>query len=171
MKQQTIFDNCSEPVREIKKTVTEWKLFVDGASRKNPGQAGAGVYLLKNNKPVYQEGFYLGIKTNNEAEYLALLIGIFSCKRIMYPDDVLYIVSDSELLVRQMKGEYKVKKPALKQFHTQAFGLLAGINYVFCHVLREYNKEADKLANSGIDKGSPLPKDFVTFLSTHGLSI
>jgi ribonuclease HI len=171
MKQQSIFDECTEPSRPIKKSGHEWKLFIDGASRKNPGLAGAGVYLLKNNKPVYQEGFYLGIKTNNEAEYLALLIGLFSCKRIIYPDDILYVISDSELLVKQMKGEYKVKKPELKLLHTQAFGLLAGINYAFCHVLRKYNKEADALANNGIDTGTPLPKDFVVFLASQGFSL
>lgn len=170
MKQQTIFD-CSDLPQEVKKSAQEYKLFVDGASRKNPGQAGAGIYLLKNNEPIYQEGFYLGIKTNNEAEYLALLIGIFSCKHIMYPDDVLYIVSDSELLIRQMKGEYKIKKPQLKKLSSLAFELLMGFNYSFCHVMRNYNKEADALANSGIDKGSPLPSDFVAFLVSHDLSL
>ena len=82
MTQLTILGDCSDPIREPKKESTTWKLFIDGASRNNPGRSGAGVYLLKNEKPVYQEGFYLGIKTNNEAEYLALLLGVFSCKKL-----------------------------------------------------------------------------------------
>ncbi len=171
MKQLNFIGDCSEPVKKVSESATEWKLFIDGASRNNPGQSGAGVYLLKNNEPVYKEGFYLGIKTNNQAEYLALVLGIFSCKRLMFADDFLAIISDSELLVKQMKGEYKVKRETLKQLNKVAFALLDGMNYSFCHVLREYNKQADKYANQGIDKGTPVPKDFSTMLRTHGITL
>jgi len=163
--------DCSEPSRKVSEASTEWKLYIDGASRNNPGQSGAGVYVLKNGKPVYQEGFYLGIKTNNQAEYLALLLGIFSCKKLMFPDDVLYIISDSLLLVKQMQGEYKVKRETLKPLHKMALVMLAGTNYSLCHVLREYNKQADKFANKGIDDGSSMPPDFITMLQNHGISI
>jgi ribonuclease HI len=169
MKQLNLLD-CSEPVSTVEETATEWKLYIDGASRSNPGQAGAGIYLLKNDKPEYKEGFYLGIKTNNQAEYLALLLGIFSCKRLMFPDDILYIISDSELLVRQMKGEYKVKRDTLKSLNKTAFAMLAGINYSLCHVLREYNTQADKLANKGIDDGNPMPSEFITMLQNNGIT-
>ncbi len=171
MKQLSILSDCSDPIRPTKKAATVWKLFIDGASRNNPGISGAGVYLLKDEKPIYQEGFYIGIKTNNEAEYLALLLGIFSCKRLLYPDDLIYVISDSELLVKQIKGDYKVRKPELKKLYAIVSLLLHNVNYSFCHVLRQYNKDADKLANKGIDDGTPVPKDFLTLMHNHGFSM
>ena len=171
MSQLSLLDDCTDPIKPKKKTSKVWKLYIDGASRNNPGQSGAGVYVLKDDKLAYKEGFYLGIKTNNEAEYLALLLGIYSCKKLLFPEDLLYVVSDSQLLVRQIKGEYKVRKPELKKLYDVAFTLLHGVNYSLCHVLREYNKNADKLANQGVDKGTPVPKDFLKLLDDHGISI
>lgn len=171
MKQLSLLSDCSDPIRPIQDSSSIWKLFIDGASRNNPGRAGAGVYLLKNEKLAYQEGFYLGIKTNNEAEYLALLLGIFSCKPLLYQEDVVYVISDSELLVKQIKGEYKVRKPELKKLYSIVFSLLENVNYSFCHVLRHFNKQADKLANKGIDAGTPVPQDFLKMLQNHGFSI
>ncbi|MGE0206970.1 MAG: ribonuclease HI family protein [Candidatus Babeliales bacterium] len=171
MKQLTFFNDCTDPIKPLEKDSQSWKLFIDGASRNNPGRSGAGVYLLKNEEPVYKEGFYLGIKTNNQAEYLALLLGIFSVKNLLNPEDILYVVSDSELLVRQIKGEYKVKKPELKLLYTCVFSMLKDINYSFCHVLRHLNKEADALANKGIDDGTPVPQDFSLLLANHGFKL
>lgn len=168
MKQLTFLD-CTDPVRTPKESSHAWKLFIDGASRNNPGQAGAGVYLLKDEKEAYQEGFHLGIKTNNEAEYLALVAGIFMAKPLLFPDDTLYIVSDSLLLVNQIKGSYKVKKPELKKLHELAFFLLNGVNYSVCHVLREFNKDADRLANKGVDAGTPLPNEFLKLLESYAI--
>lgn len=54
-----------------------WKLFIDGASRNNPGPSGIGIFLLKNDQPFVSEGFFIGVKTNNQAEYLALVVGLF----------------------------------------------------------------------------------------------
>lgn len=148
-----------------------WKLFIDGASRNNPGQAGAGVCLFKDNVLVLQEGFYLGIKTNNEAEYLALLLGLFLAKKIVLADDLLYIVSDSELLTKQLRGEYAVKRETLKPLHACARDMLTGLHYAICHVKRELNKRADKLANQGIDNGTPLPQEFVLLLREREITI
>ena len=83
MKQLSIFD---EAFKKIEKKCGDgtrgyWKLFIDGASRNNPGPSGAGFLLLKDDKPVEQKGFFLGSKTNNQAEYFALLIGIFFLKK------------------------------------------------------------------------------------------
>ncbi|MFC1841808.1 ribonuclease HI family protein [Candidatus Dependentiae bacterium] len=151
--------------------VTYWKLFIDGASRNNPGPAGAGIYLLKNNEPVLKQGFFLDSKTNNQAEYLSLLIGIFFLKKQVCKDDIVMIISDSQLLVRQLLGEYKVKNSGLRPFFQLSNQLLSGINYNIAHVLRHENKVADKMANIGIDKGERLPKDFLDLLQRHEIQL
>ena len=135
---------------------SEIKVYIDGASRNNPGHSGAGVYLVKDETIIVQQGFYLGVKTNNQAEYLAFLLAI----QHMNKSDKLIIISDSQLLVRQISGIYSVKNPELKRMFDCAIGLLKGYNYQLQHVLREHNKIADRLANHGIDKRVPLPKEF-----------
>lgn len=167
--QMSIFD-CGQSVKKISKNGVLFKLFIDGASRKNPGHSGAGLYLIQDNVVYENKGFYLGIKTNNQAEYLALLLGIFYARSHLNATDVLHIISDSELLIKQLKGEYKVKNVELKLLYDCAIDLLDGINYVFCHVLREYNKEADLLANHGIDTKKSVPKSFLTILTSHGIN-
>lgn len=148
-----------------------WLLFVDGAARNNPGPAGAGIYLLKDNVPVRKEGFYLGIKTNNQAEYLALLLGIFILEQRVQADDVVRIVSDSELLVRQLAGAYRVKRPHLKPLHALAAQKIRDLNAEVLHVVRTENVEADKMANRGIDYKKAVPEDFIAMLRHHEISI
>ena len=148
-----------------------WKLFIDGASRNNPGPAGAGVYLLRNDEVFLREGFFIGKKTNNQAEYMALLLGVFYLKKHMCKDDIAMIISDSQLLVRQMLREYKVKNSDLRPLYQLSNQLLSGINYNIAHVLRHENKEADKMANVGIDKGKRLPLDFKDVLHEYGMQI
>jgi ribonuclease HI len=171
MKQMSLFGDCTPLNNPVTPDSKEWQLFVDGASRNNPGQAGAGVYLLKNNEPVYKQGFYLGEKTNNQAEYHALLLGLYYCKQHMNSGDVLYIMSDSELLIKQMKGEYKVRQPHIKVLYDFAWRLIEGITYSFCHVPRRYNEEADALANEGIDAKMQVPHEFVKLLQRHGITL
>jgi len=155
--------------------VTPIHIFVDGASRNNPGPAGAGVYITLNDKPEIEKGFYLGEKTNNQAEYLALLLSIFLVndlivnKKIKNPH--LIITSDSELLIRQMYGSYKIKNPVLSDLRKIIDKLLVGKRYTFHHVLREKNKIADKLANKGIDSKTDLPKSFVELLESNQISL
>jgi ribonuclease HI len=173
MKQLNLFEECitsSSVVKPHKKDV-HWKLFIDGASRKNPGHAGAGIYLLKDDDQIYKKGFYLGVKTNNQAEYLALLLGVFYAKKHIGRDDTLYIFSDSELLVKHMKGEYKIKSLELKKLFDVAFIILDQMQYTFCHILREYNGVADELANAGIDKKIKVPQEFITFIAHYDLSL
>ena len=148
-----------------------WKLFIDGAARNNPGPAGAGIFLLKDDVPVEQRGFFLGNKTNNQAEYFALLLGIFYLQKHFCKGDLVLIVSDSQLLVRQLKGEYKVKNVKLKPLHALAHAMLVDIAYNIVHVLREENKEADALANKGIDKKYKLPQHFLDLLPARGISV
>lgn len=154
MKQLSFLENQS-----TKKKGHRWKLFVDGASRHNPGPSGAGVYLLKEDEPIIKQGFYLGKKTNNQAEYYALLLGIYFAQRHMAEEDTLIIHSDSELLIKQFKGEYGVRNPDLLRLHACIKERLQHIYYSLRHVMREYNAIADQLANHGIDKKLPLPFD------------
>lgn len=128
----------------------KWQLFVDGASRNNPGPSGAGIYLVKDKQKEFAQGFFLGIKTNNQAEYLALIIGLI----IAIPkvgQDHLQIVSDSLLLVNQLNGIYRVKNPELQILYQKALKLLQLVSYDVIHVLRDKNLDADQMANLGID--------------------
>src|SRR5579872_5661184 len=91
-----------------------WMVHIDGASRNNPGKSGAGIFIKKDGQVVCQEGFYLGVKTNNQAEYYALLLGLFLLKQYATVHDTIWLASDSQLLVRQIQGMYKVKHAGLK---------------------------------------------------------
>lgn len=148
-----------------------WKLYIDGASRNNPGYSGAGVYILKDNKPVFANGYFLGIKTNNQAEYLALLIGLHIVTALMGEQDLLLITSDSLLLVRQLQGSYAIRNEYIRSAHIVAKQLLTGIQYDVGHVLRDDNKQADKLANKGIDEKIKVPEEFLNILRAHGISL
>ena len=148
-----------------------WCLFVDGASRGNPGVSGAGVYLTHNGEVIAKRGYYLGRHTNNEAEYLALLIGVFIAKKHMKEDLALSVFSDSLLLMKQMIGEYRVRKPELIVLHQLVAHYLNGFSCTFTHVYREYNVHADALANTGIDTKTTLPISFISLLKTHGIHV
>lgn len=141
-------------------------LYIDGASRNNPGKSGAGVYLLKDGKPIVKQGFFLGIKTNNEAEYLALLLGLFFAQKNMLVGDTLIVRSDSLLLIRQLQGKYKITKPHLRVLYDCAQNIMHTQHYVCEHVFREQNSIADALANKGIDDKIPVPEDFLSLCLT-----
>ena len=126
----------------------------DGGARGNPGPAGYGVVIqdAKGNK-VAALSKYLGHQTNNFAEYQAL-IGALEYA-VEHGFKALKVISDSELLVRQIKGIYKVKEPTLRDLHARASQLTAQLNWFNIeHVLRGHNREADELANQAMDKGS-----------------
>jgi ribonuclease HI len=128
------------------------KLFTDGASRGNPGEAGVGVLVEDESGHILKRhARYLGRATNNQAEYEALLDGINIA--LMLGAKEISIYADSELLVKQMNGEYRVKNPDLQEKFTQAKSMLSGVGRVIIrHIPREKNKEADALANEAIDK-------------------
>ena len=160
MEQLALFEPQELP--QPKKLISaRWQLYVDGASRNNPGLSGAGIYLLKNNSAVVKQGFFLGVKTNNQAEYLALLLGLFLAQRHMDSGDTLLINSDSELMVKQLQGHYIVKNPELRRLYDCIMERLQGLTYTIRHVLRKDNAVADKLANVGIDKKLPVPQEFL----------
>jgi ribonuclease HI len=148
-----------------------WTLCIDGASRGNPGTSGVGISILRNNQMVESHGFYVGKKTNNQAEYLALLLGLFFVQKLMGAGDTIVIKSDSQLLVRQVQGTYKVKHVELKPLHGAALAILKGISYEVTHVMREHNTQADDLANQGIDKKAMVSDAIVAWLRAHGVSL
>jgi ribonuclease HI len=126
--------------------------YIDGGARGNPGPAGYGVRIETAGGDVLAELHGgLGIATNNVAEYNGLLAALrWALDR---REREVHIRADSELLVRQMRGEYKVKHPGLQPLYLQARGLVSQIGHVtFEHVRREQNKEADRLSNLGMDE-------------------
>jgi len=169
MKQLNLFNSPDYNRSTAASDINYWKLFVDGAARNNPGPAGIGIVILKNDDPVEQHGFFVGSKTNNQAEYLAFLVGLIRVKKLMNPNDLLQINSDSELLVRHLKGMYKVKNPILKPLFDAAQCLLISLNYDIGHILRHKNKQADTLANYGIDQQKAVPQDILMTLHKYGI--
>ncbi|MFN0138312.1 MAG: ribonuclease HI family protein, partial [Phycisphaerae bacterium] len=127
-------------------------LHIDGGSRGNPGVAGGGVVVRGDDGArLFEAAYFFGEHTNNVSEYMALLRGIEAVARFAVTGVTIH--SDSELLVRQMTGEYRVKNPHLQQLHEQAQMLLIRISgWAFRHVRREQNARADELANLAMDK-------------------
>ena len=124
---------------------------VDGASKGNPGEAGIGVAVFdKDLNIVHESCEYIGAATNNVAEYKALILGAklaikFNAKNTLFK-------SDSELMVKQIMGEYRVKNTQLKSLYNEVQSLLGKLpEWEIKHVLREENKEADLLANKGVE--------------------
>ncbi len=124
----------------------------DGASRGNPGESGIGVILRnEEGEVVYSGSGYIGKATNNAAEYQALLVCLK--KAIALGCSRLVVHSDSELMVRQLRGEYRVKDQGLRRYFIEASRLIKSAPFAFeiVHVEREKNRDADELANAGID--------------------
>ena len=127
-----------------------FSVHVDGASSGNPGPAAAAVVIRTDDDTiVHEEGYYLGRATNNIAEYYALLIALEELLALGAEAAVVY--SDSELMVRQLSGEYKVKAPGLKFVFARVRRLSSLIGtFELKHVPREQNKDADRLARQAI---------------------
>jgi len=134
-------------------TVAEpWTLRTDGGARGNPGPAGAGFVLEDASGAIVRSGGrYLGAQTNNVAEYEALLWGLRTALDERVCD--LCVCADSELVVRQLTGVYRVKKDWLKPLHAEAVGLMKRFDSIeIRHVRREQNAAADELANIAMDE-------------------
>jgi ribonuclease HI len=133
----------------------------DGGARGNPGPAGFGVVIKdQSGKKVATLSEYLGHQTNNFAEYQGLIAALEYA--LEHGPKALKVISDSELLVRQIKGIYKVKNPTLQDLHARAKQLIGQLDWFSIgHALREHNQEADRLANEAMDRGmgknSPRP--------------
>lgn len=138
----------------------EYTLNTDGGARGNPGPAGAGAIIRDASGTVIAEvSQYLGHTTNNAAEYDALILALEALQNALTPDTcstaTLHINMDSELIVKQMQGAYKVKHPALIEKKMRVDALIRSFKKAtFTHVLRAKNAEADKLANQAMDRGA-----------------
>jgi ribonuclease HI len=127
-------------------------LWTDGAARGNPGPAGIGAILKSpSGEVLYTGSEFLGHTTNNVAEYKAVLLGLTGA--LAKGIERIEVRADSELLIKQLKGEYRVKSPGLRPLFEEARRLIARFNSVkLTHIRRELNGEADRLANQGIDR-------------------
>lgn len=128
-------------------------LYCDGASRGNPGPSGAGVVILdENGEQIFELSRFLDNATNNVAEYQALIRGLSAAADLGINRVQVYL--DSELVVNQLLGTYKVRNPRLLQLFEEAMSRLRLFDeYAIFHVGRELNQEADRLANEAIDRG------------------
>jgi ribonuclease HI len=134
-----------------------FSVYVDGASRGNPGRAGAGAVIKDaDGKVIKRMKKGLGITTNNMAEYRALIMGLEEAKRLGL--DRVKVFADSELVVKQIKGEYRVKNETLRPLYSEALDLADGFEgFNISYITRDKNAEADRLANMAIDRGEELP--------------
>jgi ribonuclease HI len=148
--QKSLFDEPS-PKPSPRSTPAAIKANIDGGARGNPGPAAYGVVIRDAKGEVVAElSDYLGIQTNNYAEYSGLLAALEFAVREKRLS--LKVLSDSELLVRQMQGRYKVKSPGLIDLYDRARALVRKLEHFSIeHVLRQYNKEADALVNQVLD--------------------
>jgi ribonuclease HI len=136
--------------------------YTDGGARGNPGPAGYGVLIKdESGRKVAALSDYLGHQTNNFAEYQGLIAALEYT--FQHGPKALKVISDSELLVKQIKGIYKVKNPTLRDLHARAKELIAQLDWFSIgHALREHNQEADRLANEAMDRGMGRSTPIVT---------
>ena len=146
MKQDSLFGKKSAPRTEFAAVAN-----IDGGARGNPGPAAYGVIIRNAKGEVLAElGEYLGTQTNNVAEYSGLLAALEWAAREKL--ESLKVLSDSELLVRQMHGQYKVKNPALKELFDRAQAAVRKLkHFAIDHVRREANRDADRMVNQVLD--------------------
>jgi len=141
--------------------VSKITIYTDGGARGNPGPAGAGAVVYDGDpsmssgqgRKVAEVSKFLGTQTNNFAEYEALALALSEAKKRGLAKRELEVRMDSELIVRQMTGEYQIKEPTLWPQYMKVHNLLVANfpDYRFVHVRREQNKEADALVNKAID--------------------
>jgi len=131
------------------------RIRTDGGARGNPGPAGIGVVVenAETHEVLEEHAKYLGHTTNNQAEYQAVILGLTRCRDLGAKE--VEVVADSELLIKQANGEYRVRNPDLAKRYLEMRNLETQIGRVrYRHVRREQNKEADRLSNEAMDKGT-----------------
>ncbi len=129
--------------------MTKLDIYIDGASKGNPGPSGIGVIIMKDGSVIRQIGRFIGPGTNNIAEYTALVHGLQ--EGLLLKADAVRIRSDSELLCKQLNGSYRVKSPNIAGLYAQAQSLLGGFKEVSIqHIPREQNAHADRLATQAV---------------------
>jgi len=129
---------------------SEYTMNFDGASRGNPGPAGIGAVIFHNGQEIWATCQYIGTKTNNQSEYSALILGL---KESLSRDiKQLHVYGDSQLVINQINGIYKVKNSGLQELYQEVQGLKAQFETIaFTHIYREFNKRADHLSNMALD--------------------
>ena len=143
-----------------------YTLLFDGASRGNPGPASCGFVVYRDGDRVEARGEFLGVTTNNVAEYRGLIRGLEYLVRRGVKEVTVY--ADSELVVKQVRGQYKVKSPNLKPLHQQVMNLLKKFEKVrILHHPRSRNREADRVANMALNRAL---KSAGQSLPSHGLA-
>lgn len=126
------------------------KIFIDGASRGNPGPSSIGIVFLKNNQEIKRVGRYIGKNTNNVAEYISLIVALFEAIQCRQKD--VEVFSDSTLLVNQINGTFKIKNPTLKGLHFICKYMVGNFNHFAINsISRDENKLADSIANKVLD--------------------
>jgi len=140
-------------VEETKETETRASLYADGASRGNPGPAGAGIVIVdQQGRQLFELNQFLGNATNNEAEYQALIAGLRAAEHLGITR--LQIFLDSELIVKQVRGDYRVRNVRLQALFGEVMSRLRRFSeYDIIHVPREHNRQADRLANEAVERG------------------
>lgn len=125
-------------------------IHIDGASRGNPGYSGIGIVITKNNNKIAEYKEFIGMKTNNQAEYIALKKALEIASSI---DDEITVLSDSELVINQRTNHYKIRNKQLKVLFREITNLEKNFRtVVYRHIPREINRDADLLANRAIDE-------------------
>jgi ribonuclease HI len=136
---------------------SELVIHTDGGSRGNPGPSAIGVVITApSGKHVESFGKYLGITTNNQAEYSAVVAALKAAQK--YQPQILHFFLDSELVVRQLKGEYRVKHGELRVLYDEIQKLISGLQVTFQHVMREDNQLADIEVNKALDEAEHAQK-------------
>lgn len=151
MSQTSLFRNQAAPPEIV-------TAHIDGGARGNPGPAAYGVIIRSGDGKIVKElGEYLGLQTNNFAEYSGLLAALEYAQKEKLP--ALKVFSDSELLVKQMKGQYKVNSPGLRPLFERARSLARQLpHFSIEHVRRERNRDADRMVNQVLDQQERKPR-------------
>lgn len=129
------------------------KIYTDGASRGNPGEASAGVVIYRNEEVIAEIRKYLGVQTNNWAEYEAVFLALQRAHNEGLSTETISVFLDSKLVAEQLSGNWKIKMPTLQVQHEKITRLLKESFHTvtFTHIRREHNAYADRLANEALD--------------------
>ncbi|MBI2108929.1 MAG: ribonuclease HI family protein [Parcubacteria group bacterium] len=153
--------------QELRKII----IYTDGGSRNNPGIAGAGAVIADEKGNVLKEiSEFLGVRTNNWAEYQAIILGLQAVKKIFGKEKLkemeVEVKTDSELVARQLSGKYQIKEESLFPQFIKVWNMRVSDipNLTLTHIPREKNKKADELANKAMDKGENKQKTTGTLL-------
>ena len=138
------------------------KIFTDGGSRGNPGMAGGGVVVMLNDEAIHEDAIHFGTKTNNEAEYLAVLHALEWLKnnvsngKLFNKTEISKVefYGDSKLVIQQLSQNWKLKEPRMRELAQKCWNIIGLLPYPvgFIHVLRDKNARADELANQAMDE-------------------